>query len=122
MRTATLITLWIVRLTGITQIVLGVLFWTGRGLTYIPLHMSIGFLLVLGLWVLALLALLTRARPALVGFAFLWGLALPAFGMTQATILIGPWHWTIRVIHLLMGLAALAVADRLAAHVLKARR
>lgn len=122
MRTATLITLWIVRLAGITQIVFGVLFWIGRGVTYIPLHMAIGFVVVLGLWTLALLALLARARPALVGFAFLWGLALPALGMTQATILIGPWHWIIRVIHLLMGLTALGVADRLASHVLKVRR
>jgi hypothetical protein len=52
----------------------------------------------------------------------LWGLALPAFGMTQATMLIGPWHWIIQVIHLLMGLIALGVADRLASHVLRVRR
>lgn len=122
MRTGTLITLWLVRLAGITQVVLGLLFWTGRALTYIPLHISIGFVVVLGLWTLAILALFARAPLALVGFALLWGLALPALGMTQATILIGPWHWIIRVLHLLMGLAALGVADRLASHVLRTRR
>jgi hypothetical protein len=122
MRTGTLITLWLVRLAGIAQVVLGLLFWTGRALTYIPLHISIGFVVVLGLWTLAILALFARAPLALVGFALLWGLALPALGMTQATILIGPWHWIIRVLHLLMGLAALGVADRLASHVLRTRR
>lgn len=122
MRTGTLITLWLVRLAGITQVVLGLLFWTGRALTYIPLHISIGFVVVLGLWTLAILALFARAPLALVGFALLWGLALPALGMTQATILIGPWQWIIRVLHLLMGLAALGVADRLASHVLRTRR
>jgi hypothetical protein len=114
--------MWIVRLAGITQIVLGALFWMGRGLTYIPLHMLIGFVVVLGLWTLAILALFARAHLGLVGFALLWGLALPALGMTQAAILIGPWHWIIRVIHLVMGLIALGVADRLASHILRPRR
>jgi hypothetical protein len=36
--------------------------------------------------------------------------ALPAFGMIQASLLVGPMHWIIRVLHLLMGLAAMALA------------
>lgn len=121
MRAATLVTMWIVRVTGIVQIVLGLLFWTGRALGYIPLHMSVGFVVVLGLWTLALLALVARTGAGLPLFGILWGLALPALGMTQAGILVGPWHWVIRVVHLLMGLIALGVADRLATRVLKAR-
>jgi hypothetical protein len=122
MRTATLVTMWIVRLSGIVQLALGLLFWTGRALNYIPFHIQNGFLIVLGLWTLAVLALVVRGRPALAGFAIVWGLALPAFGMTQMTLLVGPRHWIIRVIHLLMGLIALGVADALAMHVLRTRR
>ena len=121
MRIATLATMWIVRVAGIVQIVLGLLFWTGRALGYIPLHMSVGFVVVLGLWTLALLALAARTGAGLALFGILWGVALPALGMTQAGILVGPWHWIIRVIHLLMGLAALGLADRLASRVLNAR-
>ena len=121
MRIATLAAMWIVRVAGIVQIVLGLLFWTGRALGYIPLHMSVGFVVVLGLWTLALLALVARTGAGLAIFGILWGLALPALGMTQAGILVGPWHWIIRVIHLLMGLTALGLADRLATRVLKAR-
>ncbi len=121
MRIATLAAMWIVRVAGIVQIVLGLLFWTGRALGYIPLHMSVGFVVVLGLWTLAVLALVARAGAGLAIFAILWGLALPALGMTQAGILVGPWHWIIRVIHLLMGLTALGLADRLATRVLKPR-
>ncbi|MBV9229940.1 MAG: hypothetical protein JOZ18_11555, partial [Chloroflexi bacterium] len=33
---------------------------------------------------------------------------LPAFGMTQAGILIGPLHWLIQTLHLLVGIGALA--------------
>lgn len=121
MRAATLATMWIVRVAGIVQIVFGLLFWTGRALGYIPLHMSVGFVVVLGLWTLALLALVARTGAGLALFGILWGLALPALGMTQAAILVGPWHWIIRVVHLLMGLTALGLADRLATRVLKSR-
>jgi hypothetical protein len=122
MRTATLVTLWIVRLAGITQIVLGLLFWSGRAIHLIPLHMSIGFLVVLGLWTIAVLALVARTRRGLAVFALVWGIALPALGIPQAAILVGPWHWIVRVVHLAMGLAALAVADRLATGILRSRR
>ena len=121
MRIATLATMWIVRVAGIVQIVFGLLFWSGRALGYIPLHMSVGFVVVVGLWTLALLALVARTGAGLAVFGILWGLALPALGMTQAAILVGPWHWIIRVIHLLMGLTALGLADRLATRVLKSR-
>jgi hypothetical protein len=119
----TLLTLWIVRIAGLVQIALGLLIWAGPGLRYLQVHISIGFVIVLCLWTLAILALVARGRAGLASFALLWGLALPAFGMAQAGILVGRWHWIIRVIHLLMGLVALGVADRLAAHVLaRARR
>jgi hypothetical protein len=122
MRTATLIITWIVRIAGIVQIVLGLLIWAGPGLRFLPIHIPIGFLIVICLWILAILALIRRGQPAMVGFAFVWGLALPAFGMAQAAILVGRWHWIIRVTHLLMGVIALAAADRLSRHVLASRQ
>ncbi len=46
----------LVRFTGLTLIVLGVFFWTGRALTLVPLHMRVGVVFVISLWALALLA------------------------------------------------------------------
>jgi hypothetical protein len=120
MRKTTVITLGIVRIAGIVQLILGTLFWTGRAYQYVPAHMAIGVLLVLSLWMLAVIALSARVRRGLAVFALVWGVALPLFGMKQATILAGPQHWIIRVVHLLMGIVALAVADRLAKAVLAA--
>jgi hypothetical protein len=122
MRTATHVLIWIVRIAGIVQILLGLSIWIGPGMRYFPLHIQIGFLIVAGLWILAVLALIVRGRPVLAGFALVWGLALPVFGLAQADILVGPFHWIIRVIHLLMGLIALGTADALAKHVLATRR
>lgn len=68
---------------------------------------------MLTLWTVAALALVVRTRKGLALFGLLWGLALPAFGMVQAGVLTGPLHWIIRVLHLLMGLAAMALAGML---------
>ena len=43
MRRLTAIALVLVGFTGLTQIVLGVLFWTGHSLPLIPLHMRLGY-------------------------------------------------------------------------------
>jgi hypothetical protein len=40
-----------------------------------------------------------------------WGLVVPALGVTQDQLLLGPAHWIIQVLHLRVGLAALALAN-----------
>ena len=65
MRRATTAVQMLVRVTFVVQLVLGVLFWTGNALDLVPLHQTIGFLLVFGLWTLAILAARAgvRSRP-----------------------------------------------------------
>ena len=120
MRATANISIWIVRVAGTLQLVLGALFWTGHAYTFVPLHIISGALIVLTLWTVAVLALVIRTHRGLASFALFWGLALPAFGMRQATMLIGPMHWMIRVIHLLMGLVAMGVAGTLGQMILAA--
>lgn len=120
MRATAGISLWIVRVAGTLQLVLGALFWTGHAYTYVPLHIANGVVIVLTLWTVAVLALVARTRRGLAVFGLLWGLALPAFGLRQAAVLIGPLHWIVRVIHLLMGLAAMALAGMLGQAILAA--
>lgn len=120
MRTTAGISLWIVRVAGTIQLVLGILFWTGHAYAYLPLHIINGVVIVLTLWTVAALALVARTRPGLAVFGLAWGLALPAFGLRQATVLVGSMHWIVRVIHLLMGLAAMAIAGTLGQTILAA--
>ena len=63
----------LVRATFVVQLVLGVLFWTGNALDLVPLHQTIGFVLVFGLWALAILAARAGVPPALVALAAVWG-------------------------------------------------
>jgi hypothetical protein len=50
----------------------------------------------------------------LVAGAFVWGLIVVALGLTQTDLLTGSLHWVIQVIHLLLGIGLLDLADTLA--------
>jgi hypothetical protein len=73
-----------------------------------------GFVLVLSLWVLAVLAALAGVSRGVVALAIFWGLVVPILGLTQARLLPGPAHWSIEVLHLLIGLAAIGMGGGLA--------
>jgi uncharacterized membrane protein YdfJ with MMPL/SSD domain len=107
----------LVRAGGMIQIGLGALFWTYNALNLIPVHMLIGLVVVISLWVLAFVAARSGVHPALVGFAFAWGAFVPVFGMTQTEILPGSLHWIVQVLHLLVGLTAMGLAERLATRI-----
>ena len=120
MKTTVTVAQMLVRLAGLIQIVLGVLFWTGNALTLIPIHMLVGTVLVLLLWVLAGIAFWAGVDRRFVVLAIVWGAIVVAFGMTQNEILPGPAHWVIQVLHLLVGLGAIGQAEGLAARIKQA--
>ena len=97
------------RLFGVTQVALGILFWTGRALNLTPIHMAVGMLFILTYFYLVATA---KLGPKGLTLAVLLGLIVPVFGMMHARFVIGPMHWTIQIVHLLLGVAAMAVVDR----------
>jgi hypothetical protein len=113
MRTITGIQMGI-RVFGVIQLVLGILFWTGNALGLVDLHQFIGILLVLALWTQAALAHRAGVPGGLVAGAAVLGLLVPIVGLTQRELLPGSAHWVIEVVHLLLGLGLLAMAENLA--------
>jgi hypothetical protein len=109
-----------VRVLGAIQLALGVLFWTGNALGLVDLHMLNGIVIVLLLWVMAGLAARAGVERRLVAVAAVWGLVMPVLGLTQQDLLPGSAHVAIEVLHLLVGLVALDLANTLATRV-KAR-
>jgi len=107
------LSLMLMRLGAAIQLILGIGFWTGHWINAIPVHRTIGVIYVLLLWVLAVLALLKRADVGLALFAIVWGVVIAGLGMTQQTILVGSLHWVIRVLHLVIALSAMPIAERL---------
>jgi hypothetical protein len=114
MKTAAAVAHMTIRGTGVLLIVLGVTFWTGNALQLIPVHIFLGIVLVLSLWILAAIAGASGVQMRWVILAVAWGLILPVLGLTQDRLLVGGWHWTIQVLHLLVGLGAMGQGEGLA--------
>src|SRR5262245_29448518 len=113
MKTALLLTRGLVGITGLAQLALGVTFWTGHALSLVNLHMALGGVFVLSLWMLAILAARAGAPRGLAIAALVWGALLPIVGMLQMQWLPGAAHWLVRTLHLVMGIAAMGLAGQL---------
>ena len=97
------------------QVIVGIGFWTGHWTSLVNVHMAIGSLFVISLWVISGIAG-AHGRPGrVVAFGFVWGVVVLALGMTQQSILVGDLHWIVRVLHLAVGIAAMPIAERLVA-------
>jgi hypothetical protein len=107
-------------LDGAALIILGIFLWTGNFDRLIPIHMTLGILLVLTLWIVAAMAAFRRVSPALTITGAIWGALVVALGLTQMNLVPGDAHWVIQVIHLLVGLVALALTQILATRVISA--
>jgi hypothetical protein len=116
MNKASIVVRTLVGITGLVQLTLGILFWTGHARSLVPVHMAIGSLFVLSLWGLAALSRRQGAPLGLVWAAVVWGLLLAIVGMTQMRILVGPLHWIVQVGHLLMAMIAMAMGGRFQAY------
>lgn len=104
---------WTIRATGPLLVTLGILFWTGRALKLLPLHMSLGIIFVIALIIIGVIATRARVRRKEAALAVALALIIPIVGMAQTRLLPGSWHWLVRVVHLLIGVAGMVVAARL---------
>ena len=107
----------IVRVCGVVQIVLGLLFWFGVARGLVNLHMLVGIVLVLSVWSLCVLAAINRVPPVLPAVGFLLGLLVVWLGLNQTSLLPGGAHWVIQVLHLLVGVSAIGFSEMLAGRI-----
>jgi len=114
MKATVIATRVLISLSGISLLILGILFWLGYALAYLNVHMALGLVLVLCLWLLVVLGLSTRVSTGLTLLVLVWSLLTPAFGVLQMRLLPGEYHWLIRVLHLVIGIAAVGLGHILA--------
>jgi hypothetical protein len=106
----------VLRLCGALAVILGLLFWSGTALNLIPIHMLLGLLVVLSLWIVGIgQAFSSGGSWPLATGALLLGLLVIVVGMTQSSLLVGPFHWVIQVLHLLLGILAVGIGQIAAA-------
>jgi hypothetical protein len=118
---ATTLLRWVVRLTGLVQLAIGLALWSGNLLQYLEFHVLDGFIFTLAFLAIVGLAAVARVGLGLVLVGIVWVVVVPVLGVTQTQILPGDFHWIVRVVHLLVGLGAIGFADRLAGAVLARR-
>jgi hypothetical protein len=103
------------RLIAVVQLALGVLFWTGNADSLVVVHIAVGLLLVVDLWVAVGLGLRAGAPVGLAVLALVWSVGMPVFGLTQTRLTPGSAHAVVQVLHLLVGLAAVGLVEALGA-------
>jgi hypothetical protein len=101
----------LVRITGVLLLILGLLFWSGDALGLIPVHMLLGVLLVLSLWLLAAVASQAGIPAGMAAGVAVIGLVVLILGLVQDSLMPGAAHWVIQVLHLLVGLVAIGSAE-----------
>jgi hypothetical protein len=100
---------WIIRIAGTGALVLGLLIWT-LDLDVVSIHMLFGLVVALSLLVISLLSAFTKELRLAGIIGIVYAFILPLLGLNQETLLVGSLHWLIEVLHLAVGIGALAFA------------
>lgn len=95
-------------------IVLGVLFWTGNALALVRVHVMVGLLFVVTLWVIAAIGVVARVSPMFTLRLAVWGALIAWFGMAQTQMMAGGTHWVIQSLHLVIGFVGMGLAETVA--------
>lgn len=101
-------------------IVLGIALWTGHNARFIPVHILVGLLFVASLWAIAIAGAARRVPLPLTVLTVLWGFLVFWLGVHQVALLPNGAHWIVQVLHLIVGLAGVGIAERVAGTALRA--
>ena len=109
------IAIMVLRITVLFNLVTGIIFWTGNADPLQIVHIISGILAVLALWTLGIMQGLRGGSFGLALATFVVGFLLALVGLFQQKWLPDPAnHWIIQVIHLVLGLAAIGLGERVA--------
>jgi hypothetical protein len=111
----------LVRICGVLLLILGLLIWTEGATNLILIHMLLGLVLVISMWVLAGVSTRAGVPVGLAAGVAVAGLVVLVLGMTQTSLLPGTSHWVIQVLHLLVGMLAVGSAEAIGGRLRRAR-
>ena len=110
------ISVMVLRICALAALILGILFWTNNAKGLTLAHILLGFAVVISLWVLGIAQGFIRGGSFGLALAtFVVGLLLAFVGLFQTRWLTNDMHWIIRVIHLVLALAAIGLGEMISA-------
>ena len=104
----------VLRASALLALIFGILSWVGvLPDSLIGIHMLLGIIVVLSLWILGGAIAMTPGGIGLAIGAFVLGLITLGLGLTQKQILPDPnsAHVVIQIVHLLIGLSAIGMGE-----------
>ena len=91
-------------------LILGLLVWANSALNLIQMHMLLGFLAVGALWVIGIGQAFSRGGSwLLAACALAAGAAMIIIGLNQSALMLGPLHWVVQILHLVLGLLVIGL-------------
>lgn len=112
---------WVARIIGVIALILGIILWTGSTRP-LGIHILTGFIMSVTMLLIGLMGFFARVKPGLPVIAIAWAFLLPYIGFAQFKLLPGASHIVIQVIHLLIGICAIGIAEALAAKIKRRAR
>jgi hypothetical protein len=105
----------------VINLILGIIFWTGNDSSgLVLLHMLLGIAFVIALWYVGAVAAIRGMSIGVQVGAFVVGLLIAIVGLFQKQMLTGGAHWVIQVLHLLLALLGIGLAEMVGARLRRA--
>jgi hypothetical protein len=112
---------WFVRLAGLGALLLGAMLASGNSGIPLPLHMTLGGIVAIVLAILAGWALIHRVRVPAAIAALVWAAAVVTVGTVQDWWVGAGSHVIIEIVHPLLGIGAIGLAEMLAGAITRKR-
>jgi hypothetical protein len=112
---------WLIRIAGLVAFVVGMMLGRAGSAMAFRAHMTLGLIVALSLIVLAVSALSARVRIPIGLLSILWAAALVYVGIRQTRWMPGDSHWTIEVLHAVLGIGAIGLAETMAGAITRRR-
>ncbi|MFN8410798.1 MAG: hypothetical protein U0Z26_00265 [Anaerolineales bacterium] len=112
---------WVLRITGIIQLILGGIVWAVEADSLIMPHMLVGTIFTIALFILTYQAYRAGVVRWLVALAAVWALVLPIWGAAQEHIFPENYFWLSQILHVLCGVGAIGLGEMMAVKMRKSK-
>jgi hypothetical protein len=95
---------------GLLALIMGLLVWTNSAPNLVQMHMLLGLLAVGALWFIGIGQAFSKSGSWLIAAcALVVGAAMIILGLNQSALMLGPSHWVIQIVHLVLGLLVIGI-------------
>ena len=109
---------WSARIAGLCAFILGMML---SRFPQVHAHMALGGIVAIAVAILAAAALSARVKAPAAIAALVWAAVLVYVGIMQNRWLPGDSHWVVEVVHALLGIGAIGLAEMLAGAITRKR-